>query len=198
MEIEGLDPSQQAEDVKRAIDLDGCRPAVRRGGGAQAETVLDRHAKTGQHGACEATEALPGWDATVAVVHVLGDLAIATLLPRRIRDITDVVVRTDKEDMVGVVEKALDRFDLFGRRLLIRAKGIEADHDDGVGAADQRVVEPLLGTLIADALDLYGLATGLGFGQFSKRREVRLLDVVEKARDALIYAGRIRKAFKFG
>lgn len=74
------------------------------------------------------------------------------------------MVWTDKDHVIGVVEESPDGLDLVRLRLLTRAKGIEADDDDGVGTADQCVVEPVLDTVVADAFNLAGRTTGQVFG----------------------------------
>jgi hypothetical protein len=79
---------------------------------------------------------------------------------------------------------------------LAGAKRVEADYHDGIDAIE-RAVKRGHGTIIANALDFSDLMTREGFRLFREGLEIRLLNVVQKAGDALIDAAAIRKTFEF-
>ncbi len=198
VEVERPDPAQQAQPVERAVDLDGRGSAVGGHGRTQAEAVFDRHAEPGEQAAREAAEALARRNAGIAMVQMLGDLPVLAGLPGGLRGFPDVMMRADEDRMIGIVEEAPDRRDFRLGRHLAGAEGVEADDDDGVRVRNCCVVEQRRGAVLVHAFDLDDGMLGQRAGQLGESGEIRLLDVVEEASDALIDIAAVRQALISG
>lgn len=157
VEIESLDTSKQAQHVERTIDLDRRRSPVGGYGRTQAKAVLDRRSEPGQQRSREAAETLAWGNAGVAMVQVLGNLSVFSLLSCRVRGFPDVMVRTHEDQMIGTIEEAPDRLDFRLGRRLTGSKGVEADNHDGVGFRNQRIDERCFDLSLTRSIWMMGL-----------------------------------------
>jgi len=196
VEVEGFDVPKQAELVKRTIYLDGRWRPVRSGRWPQTEAIIDGYAEPSQQSAREAAETLPRRNAMVAMVAIFGELEFKAILFHRTRGFSDVVMGTNEDHVIGVIEEMPDRLDFRRGCHLIGAQRVEADHYDGINAGE-RAVERRHCSIISDAFDLNDLMARLRFGLLGKGLEVRFLNVVQKAGDALINMAAIRQTFEF-
>jgi hypothetical protein len=131
------------------------------------------------------------------MVQVFCDLSRFTILPCRVCGLSDVMMWTDKDQMIGIVEESPDCLDLHPNRHLRGAERVEADDNDGIDVRNQRFVELRLDTIIAHPFDLDDRAACQCFGLLNESQEIRLLDVVEEATDPLIDKIAIRQSLEF-
>jgi hypothetical protein len=196
VEVEGLDIPKQPKLVKRSISLDRCRHPVRRRRRPQTEAIIDGYTEPSQQCACEAAETLSGWNAMVAMVPIFGELVLNAVLSHRAHCFSDVVMGTNEDQVIGVIEEMPDRIDFRLGCSLIGAQRVEADHHDAIDASE-RAIERRHCAIIGDAFDLNDRMSRQSFGLFGKGLEIRFLDVVQKTGDALIDMGAIRQTFEF-
>jgi hypothetical protein len=112
------------------------------------------------------------------MVEVFCDLSQFTILPCRVCDLPDVMMWTDKDQMIGIVEESSACLNLRpppGR--------------------NQRLVELRFDTSSPTRPD--DRAARQCFGLLNESQEIRLLDVVEEARDPLIDMVAIRQPLEF-
>jgi hypothetical protein len=202
MEVEACDLPKQPTLVESSVNLDRCGRPVRRRRRPQTEAILDRHSEPSQQRPREAAETLAGRNGPVTVVLVFSDLPIETSLPPRIRvlsgtyGLSDIMMRTNEDHVVGVIQEIPDRLD-FGRACrLLGAERVEADDHNTIDALED-TIERGHCAIIVDAFDLNDLAPGQRFGLFGEHLEIRLLNVVQKTRNALIDLVGIRELFEF-
>ena len=124
------------------------------------------------------------------------NLPLFTILPRCVCCLPDVMMWTDEDKMIGIVEKSSDCLYLGLSRHLSGAEGVEADNDDGIDVRNQRLVELPFDTVVAHPFDLDHRVAGQCFGLLNKSREVRLLDVIEETTDTLIEMAAIRQSLE--
>jgi hypothetical protein len=192
--VEGFDVPKQAKLVKRTIDLDGCwRPVRRRR--PQTKAIIDRYAKPSEQCAREAAETLPGRNGVVAMVPIFGELAFNAVLSHRTYSLADVVMRTNEDQVIGVIEEMPDRINFRRCCRLMGAQRVETDHHDAIDTVEP-AIERRHCAIIGDAFDLNDRTARQRFGLFGEGLEIRFLDVVQKARDALIDMAAIRQAFE--
>ncbi len=154
VEIESVDAAQQAEHVKRAVDLGRRRSPVGRRSRPQPEAIVDQHAEPGKQRTREAAKPLPRWNSVIAVVQIFDDLSINTFLSRRVGGFAYVVMGADEDHMIGIVEEPPDCLDLLAGCHLLGPERIETDDNNGVDALHQRIVELRLKAVIVDTFDL--------------------------------------------
>jgi hypothetical protein len=105
VKAEILDTPKQVLRVKAVIDLGRRRSPVGGCSRPQAKAIFDWHAKPGEQRAREAAETLTGRNGGIAMVQVFYDLSRFTILRCRVRGLPDVMMWTDKDQMIGIVEK---------------------------------------------------------------------------------------------
>ncbi len=197
MKIESVDAMQQAEHVEGTVDLGRRRSPVGSRSGPQAEAIVDRHAEPGKQRPREATKPLPRGNSVIAMVQIFDDLSIDTFLSRRVVGFADVVMGTDEDQMIGIVEEPPDGLDLHGSGLLPGPERIEADDDKGIDALNQGIVERRLEAAIVDTFDLDDTIARQLFGELGEGKEVRFLNVIEKSGDTLLDMVSIRQTLEF-
>jgi len=153
MQIESADFLKQAEAVKRGIDFDRRWRAIRFGCRSKPEEIFHRYTKSSEKRPREASEPLPWRDRLVSMVLEFDDVTLQLLAFRKMRDIADVVVRTNKGEMIRMVEERAERFDLVALRSLGCSLGIEADDYQRVDSSEKTCVEWRDFSVVRDALD---------------------------------------------
>jgi hypothetical protein len=196
VEVEGFDIPEQAQLVEHTVNLRRCRRPVRRRGWPEPEAIIDGYAESSQQCAREAAEPLSGWYGVVTMMPIFGELPLDAALRYRTLGLSDIVMRTNEDQMIGVIEETPNRLDFRRACRLAGAERIEADYDNAIDAV-QRAIERRHRAIFTGAFDLNDLMTRQGFGLFRKPLEVRFLDVVQKAGDALVNLGAIRQALEF-
>jgi hypothetical protein len=104
---------------------------------------------------------------------------------------------TNEDQVIGVIEEMPDRLHFRRACRLSGAERIEADDHNAVDTVE-RDIERRHCARIVYALDLNDLAARQPLGLFGKRLEIRLLDEIQKAGDALIGLIAIRQSFELG
>ncbi len=196
VKVKGIDLPKQAKVVPLTLNLDGCRCAIRRRRRSQTEAVLNRYAEPTQQRPRETPESLSGRDAMVTVVTKFRELEFTVLLYARALRLSDVVMGTNENQVIGMVEEAFDR--LYFRRgcSLIGAQRVEADHDDAIDTVEG-AIESRQGAIIGDAFDLYDRMAGQKLGLFGKGLEIGFLYMVQKSGDTLVDGVVVRQHFEF-
>jgi hypothetical protein len=192
VKIEGIDIPQQSQLVKSTINLDVRRRPLRGRRGPQTEAIFDRYAEPSQQGAREAAETLPGRNGVVAMVPMFGDLAFNAILSHRTRSFSDVVMGTNEDQVIRVIEEMPDRLNFHSGCRLSGAQRVEADDYDAIDA-HERAIERRPCAIICDAFDLNELVACQCLGLFGEDLEIRFLDVIQKACDTLINLAGIRQ-----
>ncbi len=120
------------------------------------------------------------------MVEIFGDLAVQALIGRQIVGLANVVVGAEEEQVVRALQEGSDRRLLGRRRPLLGSQGIETDHHHRVRRPDRSLVQRRVTAVVADAFEDPDRPAGQGLCQGDERGKVRLLDVIEKSRHALI------------
>jgi hypothetical protein len=195
VKIEGIDFPKQPKRVKNAIDFDGCRRPVSRRRRPQTKAIVDGYAEPSQQGARKAAEALSGRNTMVAMVPMFCQLTVKPVLPRRTLGFANIMVRTNEDQMIGIVKEELDRRDFPHSCRLAGTQRVEADDHNTIHAIEHGI-ERCYCAAVGDALDLDNGMTRLRFGLFRESLEIRLLNVVQEAGNALIDGTVIRQMFE--
>jgi hypothetical protein len=123
------------------------------------------------------------------------------LLPfdiRKIVGVADAVMRADKDKVVRIVEECANRRNFSATRLLAGSKGIEADHDQRVARVQNGVIQRNLRAIVANPFDLDNRTAGLSGCLRDEFGEIRLHDVIQEPRNALIETRRIGEVPQIG
>ena len=103
---------------------------------------------------------------------------------------------TNEDQVIRVIEELPDRLDFCSACRLPGAQRVEADDYDAIDAVEP-AIERRHCAIIGDALALNDLVVRQRFGLFGEGLEIRFLDVIQKAGDALINLAGIRQSFEF-
>jgi hypothetical protein len=124
-------------------------------------------------------EGLPGRNAQIAMVPIFGELALSTVLSHRTRDLSDIVMRANEEQMIGVIKEMSDRLHFRRGCRLIGSERIEADYHDAIDAGESPV-ERCHCAIIGDAFNLKDRPPGQRLGLLDEGLEIRfsLIDAV--------------------
>ncbi len=196
VQVEGCHVPKQAKVVKGMIDLDSRRRPIRCRRRPQTEAIIDGYAKRSQQCPRQATETLPRRDAMIAMMHMFDDLAFDAGRSHRIRSLPDVVMGTNEDQVIGVIEETPDRLDFRRSCRLIGAQRVEADDHDAIDAIDHRV-ERRHCAIIGDAFDLIDVVSRKRFCLFGECLKVGFLDMVQESGDALINVTLSRQFLEF-
>jgi hypothetical protein len=123
----------------------------------QTEAILHGYAEPGQQRAREAAETLPGRNGVVAMMPILGELSLETPLFDRTPGFPDVMMGTNEDQVIGVVEEMPDRLHFRRACRLLGAERIEADDHNAIDTVE-RDIERRHCARIVYALDLNDLA----------------------------------------
>jgi hypothetical protein len=124
----------------------------------RSASKLDLPAEPSQQSAREAAKTLSGRNAVIAMVPIFGELTLDAVLPYRTPCFSDVVMRTNKDQPVGVVEEKANGLDFRRGSRLASAERIETDYYNAIDAVEHGI-ERRRCTLIAGAFDLNDLMT---------------------------------------
>jgi hypothetical protein len=133
----------------------------------------------------------------VAVVPIFGELPFSTVFSHRITGgFSDVVMGTNEDQVIGVIEEMPDRLHFRRGCRLFGAEGVKADYHDGIDAG-KSAIERGHRAIISDAFDLNDRIACQRLGLFDESLENWFLNMVQKAGDALIELAAVRQPFKF-
>ncbi len=148
MSIEGRDALKNTQLISRTHGGNGCGRAVRLDCGPQSEAVVNRHAETGEKRSREASEPLPRRNRHVSMMEMLRDLTFRACFGLQTWGLADVVVRTNKNEVIGILQESPERFDLRGGCSLTGPERIEADHYERVDRRKKEVIDLRRGEII--------------------------------------------------
>jgi hypothetical protein len=105
---------------------------------------------------------------------------------RKVFGFSDVMVGTDENEMVRIIEKLANGGDFLIAGMLACPEGIEADHNERIHPFQDRTIERNLAAIVTHALELEDTMAGLSIHLLSERGEVGFHNVIQEAGDALI------------
>src|ERR1700744_1945203 len=115
---------------------------------------------------------------------------------RKMVGVADAVMRTDEDKMIWIIQKCANRRNFRAARLLAGSKRIKADHDKCVDRVQNAAIERSRRALGPNTFDLNNRAARLSRGLRDELSKIRLHDMIEKSRNALIETRRIREFLK--
>ena len=121
----------------------------------------------------------------VPVVSMFGKLSFSAILAHRLGNFADIVMGTNEDEVIGVIEEMFDRLDFRRACCLTGAQRVETNDYDAIDAVE-RAIEGRHCAIIGDAFDLNDFVARQRFRLFGEGLEIRLLDVVQKSADSLI------------